>query len=69
MAKPYKVDDVTERTTISRGGLVQKIYRVTATSQSGTVFTVEIDEPNFTEEKVDQILTEKAELIEGIKKL
>jgi len=69
MPKLYKVDDVSERTTISRSGTVQKMYRVSATSQSGTIFTVEIPEPDFNKEKVDQVLTEKASLIEGIKKL
>lgn len=69
MTKLYTVDDVTERTTINRSGLIQKVYRVTATSQSGTIFTVEIPEADFNKEKVDHILTEKASLIEGVKKL
>lgn len=69
MAKLYKVDEITERTRIDTQGKPNKIYRVVATSQSGTKFTVEIPEPDFTKEKVGQILTEKAELIEGIIKL
>jgi hypothetical protein len=69
MNKLYTVDDVNERTTITRTGLIQKVYRVTATSQSGTLFTVEIPEAEFTQEKVDHILKEKASLIDGIKKL
>jgi hypothetical protein len=69
MGKLYNVDDVTERTTISRSGLIQKVYRVTATTQSGTIFTVEIPEADFNKEKVDHILNEKASLIEGVKKL
>jgi len=69
MATLYTVDDVTERTTISRSGLIQKVYRVTATTQSGTIFSVEIPEVEFNKEKVDHILKEKALLIEGIKKL
>ena len=69
MAKLYKVDEITERTTITRSGALQKMYRVTATSQSGTVFTVEIPEAEFNKEKVDQVLTEKAAQIEEIKEL
>ena len=69
MAKLYTVDEVTERTTITRSGLIQKVYRVTATSATGTIFTVEIPESDFNKEKVDQILEDKAALIEGIKKL
>jgi hypothetical protein len=69
MAKLYKVDDILERTTINRKGLIEKKYRITATSQSGMTFTVEIPESDFTQEKVDQVLSNKASLIEGIKKL
>lgn len=69
MAKIYTVDDITERTMITRTGAVQKVYRVSATSESGFSFTVEIPEADFNKEKVNQILAEKAALIEGIKKL
>jgi hypothetical protein len=69
MAKLYTVDDVQERTTINRTGLIVKMYRVTATSASGTIFTVEIPESDFNKEKVDQILSEKAGAIETVKKL
>jgi hypothetical protein len=69
MGKNYTVDDVTERTMLTKMGAVQKIYRVAATTASGFAFTVEIPEPDFTKEKVDQILTEKAALLEGVKKL
>lgn len=69
MPKSYKVDDVMERTTITRTGAVQKIYRVTATSQGGTQFTVEIPESDFNKEKVDQVLAEKAAVIDEIRKL
>ena len=69
MAKLYKVDEITERTTITREGAVKKMYRVTATSQSGTTFTVEIPEADFNKEKVDQVLTEKAAQIAEIKAL
>jgi len=69
MAKLYTVDDVTERSTIDKSGRIQKVYRVSATTQSGFAFTVEVPESDFNKEKVDQSLTEKASLIEGIKKL
>lgn len=69
MAELYKVTDITERTNITRQGKVEKIYRVTATSKSGTSFTVEIPEPEFTKDKADKILAEKAALMEDIKKL
>lgn len=69
MAKLYEVSDITERTSITRQGAVQKMYRVTATSKSGTTFTVDIPEADFNKEKVDQVLSEKAALLDDIKKL
>lgn len=69
MAKPYKVVDVAERTMIGKRGTVEKIYRVTAESAAGTTFSVEIPESEFNKEKVAQLLSDKAELIDGIRKL
>jgi len=69
MSKLYKVDDVTERTNITRQGKVEKLYRVSATSASGSSFTVEIPEADFNKEKVDQVLTDKAALIDSIRKM
>lgn len=68
MAKLYKVDNITERTNITRTGKVEKSYRVEATTASGSSFTEEIPAAEFTEEKVAQVLTAKAELLEKIKK-
>lgn len=69
MAKLYEVTDITERTSITRQGAVQKVYRVTATSKSGTTFTADIPEADFNKEKVDQVLGEKAAMLDDIKKL
>lgn len=69
MAKLYKVTDITERTNITRQGKVEKLYRITAESQAGTIFTIEVPEADFNKEKVDQVLAEKAALIDGIRKL
>ena len=69
MAKVYTVDDVTERTTITPKGLIVKEYRVTATTSSGVIFSVTIPEGDFSKEKADKILSDKAMLIDGIKAL
>lgn len=69
MAKTYKVEDITERTNITRQGKVEKTYRVTATSQSGTTFTVDIPEADFNKERVDQIIAERAAMMDEIRKL
>jgi len=69
MAKTYTVDDVRERTTITPKGLIVKEYRITATTASGIIFTATIPETDFTKEKADAVLAEKAGLLEGIKTL
>lgn len=69
MAKLYKVIDIQERTSVSRLGKVAKINRVTAETHSGTVFTVDIPEADFSKDKVDQILTDKATMIDEIREL
>lgn len=69
MSKLYKVVDVTERTMITKTGAIEKVYRVTAESQAGTTFTVEVPQADFNKDKVDHVLAEKAALIDEIRKL
>jgi len=69
MDKVYTVDDIRERTNITPKGLIVKEYRITATTASGVVFTVTISEADFTKEKTAKILTDKANLIDGIRSL
>ena len=69
MAKLYKVTDVTERTMINKRGVVEKMYRVTADSAAGTTFSIEVPDSDFNNEKVAQLLSDKASLIDGIRKL
>lgn len=69
MAKLYKVNQIIERTYITSAGQPQKMHRVSATSKSGFLFTVEIPDADFTKEKADQILSERAALLEDIKAL
>lgn len=69
MAKVYTVDDVSERTTITPKGLIVKQYRITATTSSGITFSLTVPEEDFTKEKADKLLTDKANLIEGVKAL
>jgi len=69
MAKLYHNVDVVERTEITPEGKVRKIYRVSASTASNVHFTLEIGEAGFTEAKVNEILSQKASLIEAIKAL
>ena len=69
MAKLYTVEEIVEMTNITQRGTFQKQYRVTARSKSGIVFSLDISEPDFTQEKVDQLLSAKAELLDKVKQL
>jgi len=69
MAKLYHNVEVVERTEITREGAVMKVYRVSAYTTSDVHFTLEVKEADFNEEKVKEILSKQAALIEGIKAL
>lgn len=67
--KLYHDVDVVERTEISPVGKVMKVYRVSAYTRRDTYFTITVDEKDFSKEKVDKLLAEKAALIESVKEL
>lgn len=69
MAKLYHSVDVVERTEITREGVVKKVYRISAYTVSNVHFTLEINEADFTKEKVNELLTQKAAQIQEIKAL
>jgi len=69
MNKLYRDVEVIERTEISREGKVSKVYRTSAVTISGVHFTIEITESDFSEAKVNELLTKKATLIEAVKAL
>jgi len=58
--KPYKVLKIDELTKLADTGGVERYYRHTIKTRGGTVLTVDIDEKNFTEDKVRAILEKKA---------
>jgi len=69
MAELYKDVDIIERTTITREGLIQKVYRVSATTKNGVLFSLDIPEKEFSKEKVDKILSKRAAELDAIKAL
>lgn len=69
MAQDYTDVDIIERTDITPEGRVVKKYRISATTKLGIRFTIEIPEVDFTKEKVNKLLTEKAQHIDEIKSL
>ena len=69
MAEKYHDVDVVERTEITREGAMRKVYRTSASTASGVHFALEIGEADFTEAKVNELLSKKAALIEKIKAL
>jgi len=58
--KGYKVLKIDEMTRLSDSGGVEHYYRHTIKSRGGVVLTVDVDEKNFTAEKVAPILNQKA---------
>ena len=69
MAKLFTDVEVFERTVITPQGKVAKVYKVTAVTSSGTLFSVDIAEKDFSKEKVAEVLAAKAQEIEDIKTL
>jgi len=65
----YHDVDVAERTDILPTGKVMKVYHVSAYTRGDTYFSIRVAEKDFSKEKVDKLLTAKAELIEGVKSL
>jgi len=68
MSAPYHSVEIAERTEIGPTGRPQKVYRITATTSGGTTFSVSVPEPEFTTENVKRVLTERADLIESMKR-
>jgi len=68
-AKMYHDVDVVERTEITPVGKVVKVYRVSAYTRKDTYFTITVPEKDFSKTSVDKLLTEKAQLIEGVEVL
>ncbi len=64
----YHDVEIAERTEISPTGRPQKVYRITATTSGETTFSVSVPEADFTTENVKRVLTERAELIESMKR-
>ena len=69
MAELYHDVDIRERLEISPEGRAYKVYKVSAYTRSGVLFTVDIKEADFNKESVDKILSDQASKIEGIKAL
>lgn len=67
MAELYRDVNIIEAVRLTPDGKVQKVYRVSAVSKSGTSFTLEMAEADFTQAKVKKALDEKAQLIESIR--
>jgi len=67
--KLYHDVDVVERTDITPIGKAVKVYYVSAYTKRDTYFTIKVAEVDFSKEKIDKLLAEKAALIESIKEL
>jgi hypothetical protein len=69
MAELYHDVDIVERTEITREGKMLKVYRISALTKSNIHFTMDVQEADFSKEKVDKLLAKEAQKIESIKAL
>jgi len=69
MGTLFKDVKVFERTEITPQGKIAKVHKVTAVTTSGTLFSVDIAEKDFSKEKVAEILAAKAKEILDIESL
>lgn len=69
MAEFYHDVDIVERTEITREGKMLKVYRISALTKSNVHFTMDVQEADFSKEKVDKLLAKEAQKIESIKAL
>jgi len=67
--KLYHDVSVVERTEITPVGKVVKVYHVSAYTKKDIYFTITVPEADFSKEKVDKLLTEKAKLLESVTEL
>jgi len=67
--KLYHDVSLVERTEITPVGKVVKVYRVSAYTKKDIYFTIDVPEADFSKEKVDKLLTEKAKLLESVTEL
>lgn len=69
MAETYHDVEVFERTEITPQGRVQKVYKVTATTTGGTLFSIDVPQSQFNKEQVAELLSQKAGEIDEIRSL
>lgn len=66
MAAEYKVLRIDELTRVSDEKGIKQVYRYSVKSKGGVVFTVELDDPDPTTEKVAPVLLKKAQHFDKI---
>ena len=69
MAKEYKVLSIDELSRVSDTGGIERYYRHRIKTQGGVIRTVDVDEKDFTAEKVAPILLAVAQEADKILKL
>lgn len=69
MAELYTVKAISEEFRPTAAGTFEKIWRISATTKSGVLFTVETPEAEFNKASVAKLLQQKAKEIEDVKAL
>ena len=66
MAAEYKILSVDQLTRVAELGGIERYNRVRYKTKGGLIRTIDIDEKDFTEEKVAAILTKEAQRVDKI---
>ncbi len=69
MAKDYEVLQIDELTRVNDLRGLERFSKIRARTTGGTVFTVDVDDPDTTPEKAAPILSARAKELDGILKL
>lgn len=69
MAAEFKVLKIDELTRLSETRGLEKYYRHQIRTKGGVILTIDVDEKDFTAEKVSSILTKRATEADKIKNL
>lgn len=60
MGSEFKVLRIDELTKLSDTGQIERYYRHQVKTKGGVIITVDVDEKNFTAEKVSAIISKRA---------
>ena len=61
-----KMEDIVERMTLRKRGELVKVFRLSAVTNGGVPFTMDVEEGDLSRDRIDEILGERARTLDGI---